>query len=76
MTNQVITQELVSALAERTDGEHGYEDLLSMFRAQEFFDKNRWIFRDDIYGLDIECSISRMISAVLEEYKQHLELEE
>ena len=74
MNERVITEEMISEFVERTDGEHGYEDLLAMFRAQEWHTENRWLFRDDIYGIEIEVSLSRMITGVIKEYKQHLEL--
>lgn len=74
MTKKEITDDLVESLSERTNGEHGYEDLLAMIRAQEWHTENRWLFRDDIYGLEIDASLSRMISEVIKEYKQHLEL--
>ena len=73
MQSQVITEEMVAALAKSTDGQHGYEELLCMFRAQEFLSNGRHIFRDDIYGINVCSDISRMLSAVLAEYRQYLE---
>ena len=75
MTKREITDDMVESLSERTNGEHGYEDLLAMFRAQEWHSENRWLFRDDIYGIEIDASLSRMITGVIKEYKQHVGVE-
>lgn len=76
MTKREITDELIKSLSEKTNGEHGYKDLLAIIRAQEWHTENRWIFRDDIYGMEIDASLSRMIIEVIEEYKQHFGIEE